>query len=106
MDIGRMRHRVILQSKTSTQDETGAAIETWATERTVWGDISPLNSREYWSAQQVQSDVTHRVILRYYSGLRTDWRIKYGTRIFDIRSVINVDERDEQHILLCREFQT
>jgi SPP1 family predicted phage head-tail adaptor len=106
MNIGRMRHRVILQSKTSTQDGTGAPIDTWATEKTIWVDISPLNSREYWAAQQVQSDVTHKVSMRYYSGIQPHWRVKYGTRVFDITSVINVGERNEYHILLCREFLT
>lgn len=84
----------------------GAAIETWATKATLWADIAPLNSREYWAAQQVQSEVTNKVTMRYFSGLRPDWRIKFGSRLFDIRSVINVDERNEQHILLCKENLT
>ena len=106
VNIGRMNHRVVLQSKTSTQDATGSAVETWKTKGTLWAEVVPLNSREYWAAQQVQSDVTHRVSIRYYDGLRPDWRMKFGTRLFDIRSVINVDEGNEWHVLLCKEELT
>ncbi len=106
MRSGQLRHRISLQSKVATRDTYGAETITWKTENTVWGSIEPLNSREFFQAQQMQSDVTHKVKLRYYAGLRPDWRIKFGTRIFDIQSVMNPEERNIEWTLLAKEFLT
>jgi len=65
--------------------------------------IEPISGREYFSAQTTQADVTHRINLRYVAGVKPKMRVKYGSRIFDILSVSNVDERNRELQLMCRE---
>ena len=102
----KFRHRLTLQSKTVTRNAYGEEVITWTNEKTVWGSIEPLSGREYFQAQQVQSKVTHKVSIRYYTGLRTDWRILFGSRIFDIVSALNIEERNREMVLYCTEFVT
>ncbi len=107
MRSGQLRHRLILQSKFSVARDTyGAETVTWGTEKEVWGSIEPLTSREDFQAQQMQSDDTHKMSRRYLDRVRPDWRIKFGTRIFDIKSVINPEERNIEWTLLAKESLT
>ena len=103
MRAGRLRHRLILQSKTYTRDSYGAAIVTWNTEGTRWGAIEPLSGRELFAQQQVQSEAQVRIVLRYYTGLDHTWRITNGGLYYDIVEVINHDTRDAMLTLLCRQ---
>lgn len=106
MRSGQLRHRIDLQTKVASRGTFGEETITWRTEATVWGSIEPISGREYFLAYQVQSEVTHRIRLRYYKGVRPDWRIKFGSRVFDILSVINPEEKNSEMNLMCREFVT
>lgn len=106
MKAEKYRHRVHLQSKSATRNSYGEETLSWVTEASVWCSIEPLTGREYFQAQQVQSQVTHKIMLRYYKGLRPDWRILFGTRTFNIVSVINVEERNIEMVLMATEFVT
>jgi SPP1 family predicted phage head-tail adaptor len=108
MRAGQLRHRLDLQTKVPTRGSFGEEILTWKTQVTVWGSVESLSGREYLQAQanQLQSEVTHQIRLRYYKGLRPDWRIKFGSRIFDILSGLNPDERNKELLLMAREFVT
>jgi SPP1 family predicted phage head-tail adaptor len=51
----------------------------------------------------VQEKITHEVTLRYMTNIDTNSRITYGTKNFNIKGIINVDERDRYLKLLCEE---
>lgn len=88
---------------TNTRDTTGQPIETWEEASTRWGSIEPLTGREYWQAQQVNAEMTTKITIRYCSGLTTTQRLKYGTRVFDILSIQNIDEANKYMVLMCKE---
>ena len=106
MNSGKLRHRITIQSKGVARDSFGAEVITWLTEKTVWASVDPIFGREYFLAHQVQADVTHSIRIRYYEGLRPDWRILFGSRIFDIKSIINLEERGREMVLMARENVT
>lgn len=90
---GALRHRLELQAEVQTSDGQGGYVRTWQTSATVWGSVEPLVGRERWAAQQVQSPATHKIRLRYRDGVTTTVRIKFGTRTFNVREVLNLEER-------------
>jgi len=49
------------------------------------------------------AEVTKVFKIRYFSGLETKHRILYGTRIFDILGIDNVDEANEQYLISAKE---
>jgi len=103
MQAGRLRHRLILQSKAETRDSYGATLITWDTVATVWGAIEPLSGKEYFAQQEVQSESKVRIVIRYYSGVLPSWRVSHGGLYYDIEDVLNHDTRNRQLTLMCRQ---
>ena len=103
MAIGRLRHRIILQTSTLTQDSLGVASEAWEDTATVYAQIEALSGREFFEAARVNAEVTHRVRIRYRPGIVPAMRVLAGDRTLDIRSVLDVDGRKRELTLMCAE---
>lgn len=97
---------IILQSPAGTRDAIGERVTTWTNVASVWAEISPLSVRDLLAAGQMQSEVSHRVRIRYESAvaaINSSWRVLYGTRILVISGVRNINEADREIELLCSE---
>ncbi|MDB4312004.1 phage head closure protein [bacterium] len=103
MRAGRLRHRLILQSKVVGRDSYGGAIITWTTQATVWGAIEPLSGNEYFAQDQIQSESKVRVVIRYHSTVDPEWRISHAGLYYDIQDVLNHDTRNRQITLMCKQ---
>lgn len=102
MNIGALRHRVLVQQFTVEQDSDGAVIEDWQDLRTVWADIQPLSGRELIASQSVQSEVTSRVIVRFKADYAPEMRLLHNNRIYNIKAVIpDADTGNRYQTLLC-----
>ena len=78
MNIGKLRHRIILLKQVNEVNDYGASTQTWKRVATVWADVRPLSGREYFSAQQVQSEVTTQIWLRHIEGIKPTMRLSLG----------------------------
>lgn len=92
--IGRMRHRVQIQARSTAQDAAGQPVETWTTTATVWADVRPVSGREHWPESGERAELTHEISMRYGPTVTPKHRIVFGTRTFDIEHVFVKDERD------------
>lgn len=104
MRAGRLRKRVSIQQPVQAVNAYGERIVTWSTVATVWAAVEPLRGREMFDAEQVQAEISHRVILRYRSGLDSTYRLLLASRVLQIQTVIDVDERHRELHLMCREM--
>lgn len=112
MRAGLFRHRVtVTRTFGGVQDTYGERAPGATVLGTFWASIEPLNGRELWEAQQVQSDVTHRVRLRYHAGVKfvpadivtyTD-PVTAVARVFNIDTVVDDMERRRTVEMLCVE---
>lgn len=102
MRAGELRHRLTIQSRSVTRDETGQELESWSDVATVWGSIEPLSGREAVQEQAIHSETTHKVVLRHRDISMED-RLVFGSRRFHVLSVLNTGERNIETVLLCRE---
>lgn len=100
---GELNRRIALQSVTRTADEGGGATSAWATFATVWAKVEPLDGRERYEAQQVESAVNHRVTIRYRADVTARHRVLYGSRALAIRAVLSPDPPRQASVLLCAE---
>jgi SPP1 family predicted phage head-tail adaptor len=104
-DMGELRHWVEVQRPkvSASPDSSGEKRldrdEDWETVATRWAKIEPLSGREAWLAQQAQSETTHKIELRYLAGLTTRYRVKKGTRRFNLTGVINPGEQRHTTIM-------
>lgn len=103
--VNGMDKRVSIQAVTQTSDGQGGFTESWTTSATVWASIEPLKGWERMQAMQVQTPVTHKLVMRYRSGVSTGMRILYKARVFAIKEVINEMEQDRFLIIKAIEQQ-
>ena len=101
--IGRLRHRLTLESASRTPDGGGGASETWATVAEVWAEIAPTSGTEAVDADALTGRISHEIVFRYRSGVAPVMRLRGGSRLFDIAAVIDVDERRRWLKCLCTE---
>ena len=104
MQAGRLRHRLTLQQASSTPNSFNEMVESWADVATVYGAVEPLRGQEFFAAEQVQSEISVRVRIRYRSGVEPKMRWKFGARYLYINAVIDVNERDREIQCMCREM--
>lgn len=104
MRAGRLRHRVDIEEFAQNKStDTGAVTEAWATVATVWASVEPLKGREFIEASQVQSNLSHRVRMRYRPGVTTSHRLVHNGRALNIVSVANLEERNIELEIMCME---
>lgn len=106
MMAGRLRHVVTIQEPYDGFNEYREPVRLWHDVATVRAAVEPLTGRAFFAAAQVQSDLSTRIRMRYHPEVTQKSRIKYGERYFDVRTVINIDERNRELELLCTEHST
>jgi SPP1 family predicted phage head-tail adaptor len=95
--IGDFRHRITIEEPSLVDDAQGGKITTWSTFTIVSAKIQPMRAQQIFFAQQNQHQVSHKITMRYVSGLQADMRVSYDGRIFHIREIKDLFERKRFH---------
>jgi len=103
MRAGSLRHKIVFQQLTVANDTWGHSNETWTDSITAWAAIWPLRGTERMEGMKLDNELTHKIRVRYQNGLHPKMRIKFGTRYFDIQSIVNVDERNIYQEIMATE---
>lgn len=103
MQAGKLRHRIDIQRPAGGEDTYGAPDEAWDLFLTAHASVEPRSGLERTEDQAVAAEVTHVVRIRYREGVTPDMRVKFGDRVLEIESVVDVDERGRELVLLCKE---
>lgn len=103
MNPSELRHRIEIQSRTLVDDGSLGKTETWAKFAVVYAAIWPRSAKEAFNSAQLVQETTHRIRIRYLSGLDSSMRIVFGSRTFEIIGITNPNERGELLDILCRE---
>lgn len=99
MKAGELRHRVVIERK----DASG----NWGSPITVSAKLEPLGRmpRPGTAAAAPVSQRAFTITTRWMRGItHMSNRIRFGTRYFDIRSVLNHEERSREMIMHCEEI--
>lgn len=102
MNAGDLRERVTVQQQTETRNRLGESIPTWATFAEVWASVQGVTAREFLLAGQQQTEISHRVRMRYLTGLTQQMRLSWRGRTLEIISILERNNRSE-HELICQE---
>jgi len=103
MQSGELKKLITLQYETKTADGMGSFTVVWTDLATVWAAIWPISANEIVQSMQTNMIISHRVRIRYRSGVLSSWRIKFGDRYFNIVSIINPSERGEWLDIMAKE---
>ena len=101
---GRLNKKVTIQKDNgTTEDDYNQPVTVWADFNTTWASIEPLGGNERWRAQQVKATLSHKITIRFVSGVTSGMQVLFGSRSFGIESVINAREKNRKQILMCSE---
>jgi len=104
MRSGLLRHRIDIETQPQTADAYGDIVEPYtAVYSGVPASVIPLRGVQLEQASATANSVSHKVSLRYLSGIAPSQRVKFGSRYFDIESVINIRELNRDLELMCIE---
>lgn len=105
---GGRRHQIQVQERRAGRDTLGGQVAAWSTIFSTKASITALSGRELMAAQAVRAEVSHQIGAIY----RPEWanpiraagyRILFGSRIFNIHSVVNVGEQNRDVLIMASE---
>lgn len=96
-------HPVTVKRKPDTVDSLGQQTSDYATVATGKAKIETLLGKELEQARILAPQATTRVTMRYNSVIDELCRIYFGTRIFEVGYINNVEQRNKKLILMCSE---
>ncbi len=101
--IGGLRHRVALQRRSEVADAGGGLSLGWTDIAELWAGILPLSGSERVREMRVQPVQNFLIRLRYRGDITPADRLLFGQRVLNIRSVRNVNERNQWLECRCEE---
>jgi SPP1 family predicted phage head-tail adaptor len=104
MNPGKLNKRITILEQVATQNGYGENDHTWAETVTLWANVRTLTGRALFQAQQVQAEISSKVIIRYRSDIKSNMRIKYGSRTLEIIFPVNMNEENRYLELSCKEL--
>lgn len=103
MRAGQLRERVTIQQKSVARDAYGAEVITWLELDTVWGSVEPLTGAEFHEQTAERSTINTRIRIRHRTDVEPEMRAVWGSRVYDIHSVINPHSDRREVVLMCLE---
>lgn len=99
-----MRRVVTIKNvATRVPDGMGGYTETTTDVPDVWSEVEPLQGNEQLQAMQTGMQRPHRFTMRYRAGMSAATTLLYGTRTFDIKSVVDPEEKHRELVILADE---
>jgi SPP1 family predicted phage head-tail adaptor len=105
-----MNLQIDIQAETptvpATYDSYNNEIKPWSNVTGLtglWASMITTGGRELYAAQKVHAETSVVFKLRHVTGITTLMQVKYGSRLFNIINVNNVNEKNEYLLLSCKE---
>ena len=104
MRIGDLNKRIAIEYPERTDDGGGSSLTEWKTFVSVWAAIWPVSATEMIRNNQPSGEITHRIRIRYRPNITAGYRIRYGSRYFNITGPpISPNEVHEYLDMVCKE---
>lgn len=103
MRSGKLRHRIDIVSKGQAQGGTHGDVQdtTVTLFSSVPAHVEELRGREFYQAQQINTEITTKVSVRYLPGVTRSHRVVWGSETYEIVRAIP-DERARWMIVYCK----
>ena len=98
-----MRRQITIRTVTLVPDGYGGSTETESDVENIPARVEPLEGNEQLEAMRVGMQRPHRFTLRYQAGMTGAKRIIYDGRTFDIKSVVDPEEKHRELLILTDE---
>lgn len=102
IDAGQLRERIVVQQANESRNRLGETTYTYSPFAEVWASVTGVTAREFLLANTQQTEITHRIRMRFLAGLTNQMRISWRGRTLQIISVLEHENRSV-HELICTE---
>ena len=103
MKSGALDQRIILHKQTITRGANGEEIASWAAWKTVWAAVKTSSGNERVNGPQLVAEATHKIMIRYLSGVEPVMRVNWRGKDLDIIFVDESRRRQGEMNLFCKE---
>ena len=104
MQAGKLNKKIViyqLVTGSPAVDEFGQPNTSWEVLDTVWGAVEPLSGRDFWAQQQVQSEITGKIRIRYRNDLKPGMKAVYNSKTYMILTIIDqLEEHKELQLMI------
>jgi len=87
MNPGKLNRRLVIQSRTLTQDATGSRVQAWADSATVWAEAVIQKGRESTLADADRSQDTRQFRIRHRVLSSSTNRLFYQSKFYNITGI-------------------
>jgi SPP1 family predicted phage head-tail adaptor len=104
MNPGILRHSVRIQQRavlSPSVNNIGEAEYTWTDFHVTRARIAMMKGAERVQSEAEEAAADVEVTIRYFPGVAESMRVLFGSVVYDIRNVINVEERNREMRLQC-----
>jgi len=106
MKSGKLKKRITIYQLVEGSprvDEFGEPNTSWELLATVWAAIEPVSGREFWAQQQVQSEISAKIRIRYRDDVVSGMKVEYAGKKYHIKNVIDAEEAHKELHLMVSE---
>lgn len=96
---GALRHRLILEAHSLSDDGSGGHTTSWVQQASVWAALQASAGRERLKTDRLSGTVTHNVWLRYRDDVSPSMRFRNGAATYHILAIL--DEEGDRRWLRC-----
>lgn len=92
VDAGKLNRWITIQKPVDTPDGAGGDVRVWVPFLNLWAQVEALMGSEPFFADQMYPKLQVAFTIRYRKGVMAAQRVLYGTRLFNIRSVVETED--------------
>lgn len=105
MRAGRLNQEITLKSPLATTNAIGEAVVTYSDVVTVWAAVEPEKASERMSDGLIFGKAVYKIIIRYRSDVTSEWKIDWGDKTLELKSVLNPYNRNKQLEIKATEIE-
>ena len=101
MEAGKLRHKVTIQRP--MEGDNWDTMKRWLDVASVWALVEPARGREYIELRHANAEETGRITIRYRPDVKPAMRIVWGSRVYNIFSILDPDEQHRRLQIMVKE---
>lgn len=95
---------ITIQEKRGVPDGRGGVKVEWVDiPDRIWCSLDPMRAVQRFEYKSISVEATHFVKTDGYNDIKEDNRLKYNNRVFEILTIENIQERDFELFITCKE---
>lgn len=98
---GQLKRKITIERAVKVKDSGGGYDYSWSTLYTAHARMTPKNGVEKNHAGKLEATNKISVVLRFIDDLLADDRVNYGGEYFQIRSIMNIEFKNQWTELVC-----